>query len=717
LHKEGLISKPSIEKKPELISATAAELIYSAFAVAWFFIPQFGIKSQLVTPLFSTFFDFTKFNFSYLLIVIPVISIFKVISLFLRKKAAYFCSPDRFGAILLNIISTFIIIGIYVYYLLNTSSSVQFFIVQDFKFYLCCSLIILFNFLFTYGLLRSLVKMNASFKAFTSFMRLDKLEKKQIKFFISIQKKLIVSILVTIIIVIVVLSSLVLNDYRNTIIKSVEYIGRTIAEQSAANFKENYSDNVNINTYLIKEKEKNEQSELKFESLSVYKKQGKENIFVATNSTDEKRIGIVLESEKFDSYNAASFSGIVFNEVDKIFRFVEPIKIKDKILGYSILRYREDLIYESYFRAQIRVVLFTLLSLYVLFILIYVIGNRIVFPLLFLRMNVKKISASMARMISGEEKVSAELLVYNDDIRTRDEIKALSREIKGMTTIIKGMMPYISTSTFQQSRNKKDDSKTKIKNLAFIFTDIRGFTSICEGLAPDKVIETINHYLTAQTEIIYNHQGDIDKFVGDSIMAAFDGPDKEIHACEAGMELIEMMRQDKEDRKKNNLTSADIGIGINTGSVVYGSIGAKERMDFTSIGDTVNLASRLEGANKEYFTKLLISESVFKKIRDKFICREIDLLTVKGKTEHVRIYEILQKSAQPSKTLLSFKINFEKALTLYRNQKWENALKAFQNIYNETNDKTSKVFIERIKLFIHHAPPENWDGVFGLSVK
>jgi adenylate cyclase len=717
LPEEVSINKPGINKESKLVIITIAELLYSVFAVMWFFIPQFVFDNRLVQPLFLPFISFSTLNFSYILVLIPLIGVFKVFSLFLRKRLAFFCSPDRFGAIFLNILSTCILIGIYVYYLLKTSSSVKFFYTQDLKFYLCSSLVLVFNLVFTYGLLRSLVQMDAAYKSFISFMKLDKLEKKQIKFFISIQKKLIISILSTIIIVIVILSYLVLNDYRNTIIKSVEYIGRTIAEQSAAVFKENYSDNVNINSYLNKEKVKNEQYELKFETLTFYKKQGKEDIFIAMNSTDQKRIGIVLDSEKLNLYDAKTFSGLVIDDENKIFRFVESVKIKDKILGYSVLRYREDLIYESYFRAQIRVILFTLLSVYILFILIYVIGNRIVFPLLFLRMNVKKISASLSRMISGEEKVSADQLTYNDEIRTKDEIKALSREIKGMTTIIKGMMPYVSVSTFQQSRNKKDDSKTTIKNLAFIFTDIRGFTSICEGLAPDKVIETINHYLTAQTEIIYKHHGDVDKFVGDSIMAEFDGPNKEINACNASMDLIEMMRKDKEERVKNKLTTADIGIGINTGSVVYGSIGAKERMDFTSIGDTVNLASRLEGANKEYFTKLLISESVYKKIKENFICREIDLLTVKGKTEHVRIYEILQKAAKPLKALVSLKTDFEQALSLYRNQKWEDALRAFQEIYNESKDKTSKVFIDRIKLFMHHSPPENWDGVFALNVK
>ncbi len=714
-----LINDINTEKISKLIFITVMELIYSAFAVVWFLIPQFVVDGRIVTPLFLPFMSFADFSVSYLLLLIPIISIFKIFSLFLRERLAFLCSPDRFGAILLNILSTFGFIAIYVYYLLENTTSANFFFIQDFKFYFCCSMIIIFNLAFTYLLLRSMVKMDAAYKAFISFMKLDKHEKKQIKFFLSIQKKLIISILFTIVLVIIILSSLVLNDYRNTIIKSVEYIGRTIAEQSAAVFKENYNDNVNINTYLSKEKAKNEQYELKFETLTFYKKQGKEDVFSAVNSTDQKRIGIVLDSEKLNLYDAEIFSGLVKDEENKIFRFVEPVKIKDKILGYSILRYKEDLIYESYFRAQIRVVLFTLLSIYVLFILIYVIGNRIVFPLLFLRMNVKKISSSLARMINGEEKVSAELLTYDDEIRTNDEIKALSREIKGMTSIIKGMIPYVSVSTFQQARNKKDDSKTKsiMKDMAFIFTDIRGFTSICEGLPPGKVIETINHYLEAQTEIILKHQGDIDKIVGDSVMAAFDGPDKELNACNASMDLIEMMRKDKEDRKIKKLTAADIGIGINTGSVVFGSIGAKERLDFTSIGDTVNLASRLEGANKEYFTKLLLSENVFKKVKDKFICREIDLLIVKGKTEHIRIYEILQKTDKPSQALILLKTNFEKALMLYRNQKWGDAMEAFQKVYDEFKDETSRVFMDRIKLFKHHAPPENWDGVFALTVK
>ena len=142
----------------------------------------------------------------------------------------------------------------------------------------------------------------------------------------------------------------------------------------------------------------------------------------------------------------------------------------------------------------------------------------------------------------------------------------------------------------------------------------------------------LNHYLDLQSTIIHANGGDVDKFVGDEVMAMFEGARKEINACKASLEIRKAMAEEKElaELAKRNFVS--IGIGINTGPVVHGSMGAKDRMDFTSIGDTVNLAARLEGTNKEYATKTLITEAVYEKVQDAFLCREIDLVTVKGKS-------------------------------------------------------------------------------------
>jgi adenylate cyclase len=160
-----------------------------------------------------------------------------------------------------------------------------------------------------------------------------------------------------------------------------------------------------------------------------------------------------------------------------------------------------------------------------------------------------------------------------------------------------------------------------------------------------------------------------------------------------------------------------IGIGINTGPVVFGSVGAKDRMDFTSIGDTVNLAAGLEEANKIYGTKTLITEAVHDRVTEAYLCREIDLLTVKGKRQPVLIFEILQARKSASAHLEQIKRIFEGGLAAYRRQKWDIAEKAFSAMKTEFKDETSEVFLRMVALFRRNPPPADWDGVFNLTVK
>ena len=148
------------------------------------------------------------------------------------------------------------------------------------------------------------------------------------------------------------------------------------------------------------------------------------------------------------------------------------------------------------------------------------------------------------------------------------------------------------------------------------------------------------------------------------------------------------MAQEKELAEAEKRKVVSIGIGINTGQVVFGSMGAKDRMDFTSIGDPVNLAARLEGTNKEYGTKTLLTEAVYEKVKDAFLCREIDLMTVKGKTEPVRIYELLQETKSASEKLDHMKKVFETSLEAYRKQKWDAAEKGFSALLRDFRDET-----------------------------
>jgi len=377
--------------------------------------------------------------------------------------------------------------------------------------------------------------------------------------------------------------------------------------------------------------------------------------------------------------------------------------------------YARDVIYEPYFRTQVKVFTIAALFIYASVFLIVLFGRAIVFPILFLRMSVNGISSVLSAMIRGRQRVSADLLQYKDRVNTRDEIKVLSGEMGSMTAVIKGVIPYISASTLKHAERETPLSVTR--DLAFLFTDIRGFTTLCEGQKPEEIVRMLNHYLDIQSTLIMANGGDIDKFVGDEIMAQFEGPKKEMNACRAGLAIRRAMAEEKRIAELAERNVVSIGIGINAGPVVFGSVGAKDRMDFTSIGDTVNLAARLEGANKTYGTKTLISEAVYDNVTEAFLCREIDLLTVKGKHQPVRIYEVLQERKAATPKLEQIRKIFEGALAAYRKQRWDLAEKAFAALKKEYRDQASEVFLGRIAMFRRNPPGERWDGVFSLTVK
>jgi len=177
------------------------------------------------------------------------------------------------------------------------------------------------------------------------------------------------------------------------------------------------------------------------------------------------------------------------------------------------------------------------------------------------------------------------------------------------------------------------------------------------------------------------------------------------------------MAAEQDRARKESEAVIAIGIGINSGPVVFGSVGARDRMDFTSIGDTVNLAARLEGATKTYGTKSLITETVYEKVKDTILCREIDLMTVKGKSQPVRIYEFIQELETVNPSLFPLKEKFEAGLAAYRAQSWTAAQKIFSGLIKTHHDPTSAVFLQRVELFKVNPPAKDWDGVFNLTVK
>jgi adenylate cyclase len=184
------------------------------------------------------------------------------------------------------------------------------------------------------------------------------------------------------------------------------------------------------------------------------------------------------------------------------------------------------------------------------------------------------------------------------------------------------------------------------KEITVFFSDVRGFTTLSEQLSPEQLVQLLNDYLTAMTDMIIEYRGTIDKYMGDAIMAFWGAPvpndEHAYYACVASIaqyaKLKEMQAKWEAEGKE---ASIDIGIGLNSGFAVVGNMGSSHRMDYTIMGDTVNLGSRLEGITKQYGVKMCISEFTYEKVKDRVYARELDLVKVKGKNEPVRIYELM----------------------------------------------------------------------------
>jgi len=228
------------------------------------------------------------------------------------------------------------------------------------------------------------------------------------------------------------------------------------------------------------------------------------------------------------------------------------------------------------------------------------------------------------------------------------------------------------------------------KELSVLFCDIRDFTTISEALESQELVHMLKELFNPLTKIIQDNEGYLDKYIGDAIMAFFNAPlDVENHAeyaCKAALDMIKAVKSEELKSKIDIGFDLNIGVGINTGDCVVGNTGAHNRFNYTAIGDSVNLSSRLESLNKQYNTSILISEFTYENIKDKFLARKIESVFVKGKTKEVLVYELMED------TPLNRKIKnlFEKAVA-------SGLKKDFEFCYEETGDKVSKIFIERFK--------------------
>ena len=300
-------------------------------------------------------------------------------------------------------------------------------------------------------------------------------------------------------------------------------------------------------------------------------------------------------------------------------------------------------------------------------------------------------------------------------------IKAQIREIFG-----KYVDPRIVAGLID--RPELTDAKGSRREMTILFCDMKGFTTFSEGMTPAALVTVLNRYMTVISEPVRRHSGIIDKYIGDGIMAfwgpPFTGADEQARlACLAALDQVAALsafRAELPDLTglKRGLPEIDIRIGIATGDVVVGSIGSEQTRNYTVIGDTVNLASRLEGASKTYGTRVLISEAANRLAADAMETREIDSVLVVGKTEPQRIFELLGRKGDVAPDLLALRDAYAEALDAYRCKDWEKARTGFQQCLDVTPcDAPSKLFLERIAQFDATAPCAEWNGVWSLVEK
>jgi adenylate cyclase len=377
------------------------------------------------------------------------------------------------------------------------------------------------------------------------------------------------------------------------------------------------------------------------------------------------------------------------------------------------------------------------------FILLFALAVSLALLFVFIRYITQPLGQVVGAM---KEIISTSDLSRRVDLAFKDEIGELGHAFNIMTGELQKTYNQIKSYAFSTAVAQR--SEQKIRNIfqkyvpaevieefftnpesmlvgdsrvvAVMFSDIRGFTSIAEGLKPWEIIESLNAYFVLMVDIIFARKGIVDKYIGDAIMAFFGAPvkhpDDAQQAVQAGLEMLETLETFNARQVQRGQPSFSIGIGLNYGVVTVGNIGHHEKkMDYTVMGDMVNLASRLEGLTKTYRIPFLISESVYRKVEKEVPCRQVDWVVVRGKKDATRVY-------QPKKTLDPQEVKgwelYNSAVQLYYKKEFEEAAREFNaTLEYLPGDPATQMFLLRCKLYTSHPPDADWTGVVTIAAE
>ncbi len=310
-----------------------------------------------------------------------------------------------------------------------------------------------------------------------------------------------------------------------------------------------------------------------------------------------------------------------------------------------------------------------------------------------------------------------------------DSFNAMVDELKRKDNLQKAIGSYIDPRIVEKVilPGRPEDVAGQKRVMTVLFTDLVGFTTLGENLTPGGLVNVINRYFTLMSECVRQEHGIIDKFIGDAIMAYWGPPfvaeeEQAAAACRAALKQVEALARFRIELPelmglRKNVPDINLRIGLATGEVIVGNIGSDTARSYTVMGDVVNLASRLESANNVYGTRILVSDET-RRLADRAMeTREIDRLTVKGKSDPVGIYELLAETGKLAPDWASRKGRFETALEAYRKQDWPAAEAIFKELSEKFADAPSRAFLERITMLKQHSPGPGWDGVWRMTAK
>jgi adenylate cyclase len=337
----------------------------------------------------------------------------------------------------------------------------------------------------------------------------------------------------------------------------------------------------------------------------------------------------------------------------------------------------------------------------------------------------RKISRPLTLLEQDMQKVQRFDLESNVEIKSHvTEIIKMKSAVDNMKNGLRSFKKYVPSELVADLIRLRKEAvlEAEKREITILFSDIADFTSISEKTPPEQLAENLGDYFRGMTQTIMRNHGTVDKFIGDAIMAFWNAPNQVEHhtlmACRSALECQRFLGELETKWRGTGKPSFVTRIGINSGEAIVGNMGYEERMSYTAIGDNVNLASRLEGLNKYYGTKIILGENAYRQVKDLIVARLVDIVAVKGKKEGIRIYDLMAEKDSTEKKLIDLAADCNRAMEYYLNRQWKQAADLLSECKkHDAVAQSVQIIIERCKAYEALPPSEDWSGLIVMREK